>query len=217
MLKTPSVIRSLRVRGRQASKERARGVDVLVREDLDFRTAQAAPVDDARVIERVGDHDVVLAENRRDRARVGGEAALKHDDRFGLLEFGEPALQFHVQVERAGDRPHRSGADAVAAYRFDGGVPQPWMCRQAQVVVRRQVHHRAMVDGGLCLLLAREHPQGPVQALFLDGLELFRQIAKGIGAHGTRQYMADDCLLRRETYRAGGCAASVETDAMSTT
>ena len=90
-----------------------------MREDLDFRTTQAAAVDDARVVELVGDDDVVLAEDRRNRARVGRETALKHDDRFGLLELGKPALQLHVQVDRAGNRPNRSRADAEAARRLE--------------------------------------------------------------------------------------------------
>ena len=43
MLKTPSVMSSLRCVGRQLLEDLARGVDVLVREHLDRRAAQAAP------------------------------------------------------------------------------------------------------------------------------------------------------------------------------
>ena len=50
-----------------------------------------------------------------DGAGVRGEAALEHDDRFGLLERGQPALELHVDVHRAGNRAHRSRADAEPA------------------------------------------------------------------------------------------------------
>ena len=61
MLNTPSVMSSLRWVGGQSTQDVARRVDVLVREHLDRRAAQAAAVDDAGVIQLVGDDDVVLA------------------------------------------------------------------------------------------------------------------------------------------------------------
>jgi hypothetical protein len=59
----------LALSGRQVLDDLPRRVDVLVREHLDRRAAETAAVDDARVIELVGDDDVLFAENRRDRAR----------------------------------------------------------------------------------------------------------------------------------------------------
>ena len=50
----------LALAGRQALEHLPRGADVLVREHLDGRLAQAGPVDDARVIQFVGDDDVIL-------------------------------------------------------------------------------------------------------------------------------------------------------------
>ena len=55
-------------------------------EDLDRGARQARAVDDAGVIQLVGDDEVVLAEDRRDRARVGREAALEDHAGLGLLE-----------------------------------------------------------------------------------------------------------------------------------
>ena len=117
----------------------ARRVDVLVRKHLDRRAAQAAAVDDARVVQLVRHDDVVLAEDGRDRAGVGREAALEDDDGFGLLELGEPAFELHVDGHRAGDRPNRSGADAESPRRLERALAQPRMRRQAEVVVRREV------------------------------------------------------------------------------
>ena len=119
MLKTPSVMSSLRWPRGSSRSDLPRGVHVLVREHLDRGAAQAAAVDDARVIQLVGDDDVVLREDRRDRAGVGREAALEDDDGFGLLELGQPALELHVDVHGAGDRAHRAGADAEALDGLD--------------------------------------------------------------------------------------------------
>ena len=42
--------------------------------------------------------DVLFREDRRDRAGVRREAALKDDRRLGLLELGEPPLELHVEL-----------------------------------------------------------------------------------------------------------------------
>ena len=98
--------------GRQALQDGSRRPDVLVREHLDGGAAETAAVDDARVIELVGDDDIVLREDRLNRSGVGGEAALKHDGRLGLLERGQPALELHMDRHGAGDRADRAGANA---------------------------------------------------------------------------------------------------------
>ena len=79
MLKTPSVMRSFRCERGQFAQDSARRIDVLVREHLDRGAAQPAAVDDARVVQLVGDDDVFLRQERRDGAGVGGEAALEYD------------------------------------------------------------------------------------------------------------------------------------------
>jgi hypothetical protein len=84
MLKTPSVMSSLRC-ARADPQDLARGVDVLVREHLDRRAAQAAAVDDARVVELV-EMTRLLGQDRRDRAGVRREAALEDDRRLRVLE-----------------------------------------------------------------------------------------------------------------------------------
>ena len=84
--------------GRQLAEDLARGVGVAMREHLDGRAAQATAVDDARVVQLVRDDDVLFREDRRDRAGVRREAALKDDDRLGLLELGEAPLELHVEA-----------------------------------------------------------------------------------------------------------------------
>ena len=81
---------------------------VFVPKDVDLGLRQPAAVDDAGVIEFVGDDVIFRRENRRDGACVGGKAGLKHDTGFHLFESRDPAFEFHVDVHGAGD-----GADGA--------------------------------------------------------------------------------------------------------
>ena len=115
MLKTPSVMSSLRcVAGSSFRILRAASTS-LCGKTLIVGAAQPRAVDDARVIQLVRDDHVLFRQDRRDRAGVRREAALKDDDGFRLLERGEPALELHVDRHRAGDRADRSRADAELA------------------------------------------------------------------------------------------------------
>ena len=158
-------MRSLRPAGGKCAHDGARGVDVAVRKYLDGRAAQPRAVDDAGVVQLVGNDEVVLAEDGRDGSRVGGEPALEHDHRFRLLELGEPALQLHVNLHGAGDRPDGSGADAQLLQRRERFLLQLRMRRQAEVVVRREVDDLAAVDLRARSLRLVEHTQVAVEAL----------------------------------------------------
>ena len=173
----------LTLRGRQPFEDLARGVYVLVREDLDRRPAQSATVDDAGVIQLVGNDDVVFGQQRRHRAGVRGETALEDDHGFGILEGGEPALELDVDGHRARDRPDRSGADTERARRFQRTFAQSGMRRQAQIVVRGQVDDLALVERGRRLLLALENAQSPVQALLFERVELGGEIGERVATH----------------------------------
>ena len=58
--------------------------DVAVAEYVDFRAREAAAVDDAGVVQLVGDDVVLGAENRRDGSGVGGESGLEDHARFHM-------------------------------------------------------------------------------------------------------------------------------------
>ena len=90
------------------------------------------------------------------------------------LNVGEPALELHVDVHRAGDRAHRSRADAVAVDRLERALAQPRMRRQPEVVVRREVDDLPVVDRRLRLLLVVEDAEMAVEALRFERVELGR-------------------------------------------
>ena len=173
----------LALAGRQLRDDLARGVDVLVREDLDRRAAQAAAVDDAGVIQLVGDDDVIFGQDGRDRAGVGREAALKDDDGLDLLELGELPFELHVHLHGAGDGAHRAGADAELLDRFERLLPQPRVRRQTEIVVRREIDDRAVVERGVGLLLVVEHAQVPIEVLLLERVELVAEVGERVLTH----------------------------------
>ena len=149
-------------RGQVLEQSRRAASTSLCGKDLDRRAAQPAAVDDAGVVQLVGDDHVVLRQDGGNGAGVGREAALEDDHGLDLLELGKPPLQLHVDLHRAGDRPHGAGADAESLERLERRVAQPRMCRQTQIVVRRQVDDRPVVERRVSLLLVLEDPQAAV-------------------------------------------------------
>ena len=168
---------------RQRAKDRAGSVYVLVWKDLDRGTAQSAPVDDARVVELVGNDDVVLGEDGGHGAGIGREPTLEHDDGFRLLEGREPLFELHVNRHRAGDvrtEPEPTPRARVAA----SARSRSWGCVvKPEIVVRGEVDDLAVVDARRRLLLAVEDAQLPVEALRPERLEFVGQVAEGIVTH----------------------------------
>ena len=84
------------------------------------RLAQAHAVDDAGVDQAVGDHDVLVVQDRLEHAAVGVHAAREEDRVLGAEELGQLVLELAVQVLRAADEPdarHPVAALVEAAVR----------------------------------------------------------------------------------------------------
>ena len=82
--------------------------DIFVVEDKNFGAGQTRAVDDRGVIELVGDDEVVFAQHRRHRSRIGGESGLEDDASFDILEARDFFLQLHVDFHGAGNGAHRA-------------------------------------------------------------------------------------------------------------
>ncbi len=115
--------------------------------------------------ELVEDDDVVLADERGDRAKGGGIAGRKSERGFGGLELSEGRLQFMMGCQRAADEPRGAGAGAKVAHGASRGFLEGWMSGEAQVVVRRKVQERPAVDDKLRALRRIDPAQGAVKAL----------------------------------------------------
>jgi hypothetical protein len=148
------------------------------------RLAQPDAVDDGRVVERVGDDRVLLAEHGLEQAAVRIPARGVEDGVLGAEKTRERCFELLVHGLRTADEAHGRHAIAEpvdgAVRRFsDGGV-----AGQAQIVVSAEVDHLGVVGADLARLRACDHPLGLEQALFAE----FRQLAietliKG-GVHG---------------------------------
>ena len=80
------------------------------------------------------------------------------------------------------------------------------MRRQSEVVVRREVDDRSMVERRVRLLFVVEDAEAAVEILLLERLELVAQVGQRIGAH-PRQYRRRRFGDRRSSYaeaRTGG-------------
>ena len=137
---------------------------------------------------------------------VRGEPALKHDDGLGVLELGEPALELHVDGHGAGNAAHRAGAHAELLHRFERPLTQARVRRQTQVVVRREVHDAAAVDGRVRPLLVLDDAEMAVQALCLQALQLVSEVTEGIvtsdRSHGATVVLRQAAGYRRQPAEA---------------
>jgi hypothetical protein len=93
------------------------------------------------------------------------------------------SLELHVEHHGAGDRPNRSGADAEFVQRRKRRLPQPGVCRQTQIVVRRQVDHVPAVHHGARRLFALQDAQTPVESLGLQRAQLIAKKRQRIISH----------------------------------
>lgn len=118
-------------------------VAVLVDDDL--RAAQPRAVDDAGVVEPVGEDDVLLADERADGRLVGDEAALQVERILHVLELGQPVFQLDVERLGARDAAHRGRADAPLLDGLDSRVLEPRVIGEAEIVVRAEVEHAVAV------------------------------------------------------------------------
>ena len=123
---------------------RVGGITVLVDDDLG--AAQAAAVDDAGVIQTIGEDDVFFADQRRDGGLIGAEPRLDVQRILDAFELRHAPLELHVQIERARDRSDGRRADAVFANSLLRRFLQARMIGNAQIVVRAEVQHALAID-----------------------------------------------------------------------
>ena len=144
---------------------------VFVAEDLDLGAGEAGTVDDAGVVELVGEDEVLFAEDGGDRAGVGGESGLKDDAGLDIFEGRDLFFELHVDLHGARDGADGSGADTVALVAWMAASRSlGWAA--AEIVVGGEVDDLLAVvvaDGRLHVV---EHAQLEVGALLLQVIEL---------------------------------------------
>ena len=137
--------------------------DVFVAEDFNFCFGEAGSVDDAGVIEFVGEDEVVLAEDAGDGAGVGGEAGLEDDAGLDSFEGGDLFFELHMDAHGAGDGADGSGAYAVFFCGGDGGFFEFRVIAEAKIVVGSEVDDAFAVvgaDRGLLIVELAQFEEG---------------------------------------------------------
>ena len=110
-------------------------VQAVVAERAQLRLREQAAVEDRGVVARVGDHGVLRAEDRAERAEVGLMAGGEDERVLGPEPLGELALELDVQIDRAVEEARARQAGAVAVERVAGALLDALVAGQPQVVV----------------------------------------------------------------------------------
>ena len=140
-------------------------IGILVPEDLDLRPRQPRAIDDAGVVQLVGENEIFLAEDRAHGARIGREPTLEDDARLDIFEASNLLLKFHMDAHRSGNGAHRTRANAEFLRGFQRCFNQLGMIREAEVIVAGQVDDLAPVVVAHRGLLVIKDPQFEMRSL----------------------------------------------------
>ena len=108
---------------------------LVVAEGAQLGARELAAVEDRGVVGGVADHRVAGAEDRADAADVGLVAGGEDDRLLGLHPLGELALELEVKRGGAVEQPRAGEPGAVGLERVAGGLLDPRVAGQAEVVV----------------------------------------------------------------------------------
>ena len=114
-------------------------IEIVVLVAVALRLTQSYSVDDARVVERVGDDGVVLFEQRFEHAAVGIETRREQNGVVGAQELAEASLEGAVGCLGATDETHRRHPVTEFVDRGVSYFEQGRMIGETEVVVGTQV------------------------------------------------------------------------------
>ena len=103
----------------QISQSVVRRGDIFMCEDVDFGAREATAIDDAGVVQLVGNDVVAGTEDRGNGSRVGRKAGLKHHACLYVFERRNAFLELDVEPHRAGNRSYGARADAEFPHRLE--------------------------------------------------------------------------------------------------
>ena len=177
-------------------------VEVAVDDHLGPRGA--APVDDRRVVELIGEDRVAGAGQRADHAEVGEVARAEQHTRLAALELREALLQAAVDRHRPGHQSRGARAHAPAHRRVGCGLAHLGMVGEPEVVVRAQQQYGLAVEQHRRSLRPRDQTQATTETESLQ----FRQALLDLAHPGCR--LADRHSVRGAIWARGNCALGAE-------
>ena len=101
--------------------------------------AEPDPIDNARMVELVGEDHVFLREEGFEYAAVGIEAGRVENRVFGLQEFRQPALQQLVTVLGAADETYAAAPAPLLVEALPCSLDNGGVARESKVVVGAEV------------------------------------------------------------------------------
>ncbi len=142
-----------------------------MRKAVQLGAAEHDPVDDGRMDQPVGKHQIAASQDGGEQPDVG-QATGTEDERRGVSEkCGQLDLQLGMAGERPSHQSRGSGPSAEASERFRGTIEHARIPRQVEVVVTGEVQIVASVRRELA-----PAPRKDVQCSFQTvGLELPKQ------------------------------------------
>ena len=148
-------------------------------------------VEQAGVIQFVGDDQVVRAGEGGKDGEVGHETGGEEEGSFGAFEAGEGGFEVVVEGHRAGDEAGCGGTGAEAGGGVAGGVDDFGVGGEAEVVVGAELEVVGAVDGEGGFLRGIDAAELSEEMLFAPGIELRAEPLNPVGARaGARMKVA---------------------------
>ena len=163
------------------TRQEWRNTKLAVRKNPNLCARKSAAVDDRRVAQRVGDHQITSACERGDDADVCHVARTEDQRGLGPEKFGEFRLERLVDLEIAVDQSRTSRRAAELARRSRGRLDDLRVMGEVEVVAARKEQGLAAVDRHPRGLRARHDAHLPMGAAFPKPIQ---QLARaGFDAH----------------------------------
>ena len=146
--------------------------EISIRVAQSTRFAQPDAIDDAGVVERVGDDGILFAEHGFEQATVGIPTGGIQDGVLGSEEARQRGLELLVHGLRAADEAHRGHAITEPVEGAVRSLADRRVIRESQVIVSAQVDDVRVIGADLPGLRACDHAFGFEQALLAQLVEL---------------------------------------------
>ena len=159
-------------------------VHVVVLEAEAARLGQADAVDDGGVVQAVGDHGVLVGQERLEERAVGVEGGGEEDGVVEAEVARDPRLERLVEVLGAADEPDGGEAEAAQLHGGHGGGGERGVVGQAQVVVGAKVQDLAPVDADARALGGGDHRLLLPEPLGADAVEAASDLGEEVAHAG---------------------------------